>query len=112
MVIPLDPAPRTWTSMEEINRRLSQRLTSLGITVVLVYARDLPPARTEWASRYSIAPDELIMSSVTLFRPFKCPETLVEAARLVYWLLRETPVRLLMLSKDSLETSRCVKPCE
>jgi len=43
VVIPLDSAPRTWTSMEEINRRLCQRLTSLGITAVLVYARALPP---------------------------------------------------------------------
>ena len=219
VVIPLDSAPRTWTSMEEINRRLCQRLTSLGITVVLVYAGALPPeidqrmrdagaqievvpygkeryrfakelrriikehsismahvcffdyfsfipwiarlnglqhiiyeelnsgmmtatswkrgllqlrtlmmswpmsrviavsnfvkqdlvkrgiaadridtrylgadeerfkpdpgARAQWASRYSIGPDELIMSSVTLFRPFKSPETLVEAAAIL-----------------------------
>ena len=219
VVIALDSAPRTWTSMEEINRRLCQRLTSLGITAVLVYASALPPeidqrmrdagaqievvpygqeryrfakelgriikqysismahvcffdyfslipwiarlnglqhiiyeelnsgmmtatswkrgllqlrtlmmswpmsrviavsnfvkqdlvkrgiaadridmrylgadeecfkpdpaARAEWASRYSIAPDELIMSSVTLFRPFKSPETLVEAAAIL-----------------------------
>ena len=219
VVIPLDSAPRTWTSMEEINRRLCQRLTSLGITAVLVYASALPPeidqrmrdagaqievvpygqeryrfakelgriikeysismahvcffdyfsfipwiarlnglqhivyeelnsgmmtatswkrrllqlrtlmmswpmsrviavsnfvkqdlvkrgiaadridmrylgadekrfkpdpaARAEWASRYSIAPDELMMSSVTLFRPFKSPETLVEAAAIL-----------------------------
>lgn len=219
VVIPLDSAPRTWTSMEEINRRLCQRLTSLGITAVLVYARALPPeidqrmrhagahievvpygqeryrfskelgriikkysismahvcffdyfsfipwiarlnglqhivyeelnsgmmtatswkrrllqlrtlmmswpmsrviavsnfvkqdlvkrgiaadridtrylgadeerfkpdstARAEWASRYSIAPDELMMSSVTLFRPFKNPETLVEAGAIL-----------------------------
>jgi len=219
VVIPLDSAPRTWTSMEEINRRLCQRLTSLGITAVLIYARALPPeidqrmrdagaqievvpygqeryhfskelgriikeysismahicffdyfsfipwiarlnglqhiiyeelnsgmmtatswkrsllqlrtlmmswpmsrviavsdfvkqdlvkrgiaadridvrylaadeerfkpdpaARAEWAGRYSIAPDELIMSSVTIFRPFKSPETLVEAAAIL-----------------------------
>jgi glycosyltransferase EpsD len=42
-----------------------------------------PAARAEWASKYSIAPDELMMSSVTLFRPFKCPETLVEAAAIL-----------------------------
>ena len=219
VVIPLDSAPRTWTSMEEVNRRLCQRLTSLGITVVLIYARALPPeidqpmrdagaqievvpygqqryrfskelgriikeysismahicffdyfsfmpwiarfnglqhivyeelnsgmmtatswkrrllqlrtllmswpmsrviavsdfvkqdlvkrgiaadridtrylgadeqrfkpdpaARAEWAARYSLAPDELMMSSVTLFRPFKSPETLVEAAAIL-----------------------------
>ena len=219
VVIPLDSAPRTWTSMEEINRRLCQRLTSLGITAVLIYARALPPeidqrmrdagaqievvpygqeryhfskelgriikeysismahicffdyfsfmpwiarlnglqhiiyeelnsgmmtatswkrkllqlrthlmtwpmnrviavsnfvkqdlvkrgidperidvrylaadeerfkpdpaARDEWVSKYSLAPDELMMSSVTLLRPFKSPETLVEAAAIL-----------------------------
>jgi glycosyltransferase involved in cell wall biosynthesis len=36
-------------------------------------------AREIWASRYGIKPNELIMSSVTLLRPFKSPETLVEA---------------------------------
>jgi glycosyltransferase involved in cell wall biosynthesis len=215
----LDSGPRTWTSMEEINRRISQRLTSLGIPVVLVYAAALPPeieqrmrdagaqievvpygqerynfakelgriikqysvslthvcffdyfsfipwiarlnglqhiiyeelnsgmitatswkrkllqlrthlmswpmsrviavsnfvkqdlvnrgisadridvrylaadeerfkpnpaARAEWESKYSLAPDELMMSSVTLLRPFKSPETLVEAAAIL-----------------------------
>jgi glycosyltransferase involved in cell wall biosynthesis len=39
----LDSAPRTWTSMEEINFRLSRSLTALGIRVVLVYAAPLPP---------------------------------------------------------------------
>gem|GEM_PF-803974 len=219
VVILLDSAPRTWTSMEEINRRICRRLASLGIPVVLVYAATLPTeieqrmrdaggqievvpygkdryrfykelgriikqysismahvcffdyfsfvpwiarlnglnhvvyeelnsgmmtatswkrkllqlrtllmswpmiriiavsdfvkqdlvrrgiaadridvrylaadeerfkpdpaARQEWASKYSIAPDELIMSSVTLLRPFKSPETLVEASALL-----------------------------
>lgn len=42
-----------------------------------------PTARTKWVEDYSIKPDELIMSSVTLFRPFKSPETLVEMAALL-----------------------------
>src|SRR5215813_11422293 len=42
VAILLDSAPRTWTSMEEINRRICRRLTSLGIPVVLVYAAELP----------------------------------------------------------------------
>lgn len=42
VAILLDSAPRTWTSMEEINFRLSRALTSLGIRVVLVYAAPLP----------------------------------------------------------------------
>jgi glycosyltransferase involved in cell wall biosynthesis len=216
VAILLDSAPRTWTSMEEINRRICRRLTSLGIPAVLVYAAPLPPeidqrmreagaqievvpygqerrhfskelgriikqysismahvcffdyfsfipwiarlnglehiiyeelnsgmmkatswkrkllqlrtllmswpmsrviavsnfvkqdlvkrgiaadridvrylaadeerfkpdatARAEWAQKYSLAPDELMLSSVTLLRPFKSPETLVETA--------------------------------
>ena len=219
VAILLDSSPRTWTSMEEINRRICQRLTSLDIPVVLVYAAELPPeidqrmrdagakievvpygkerynfskqlgrvikqhsislahvcffdyfsfipwiarlnglqhiiyeelnsgmmtatswkrkllqlrthlmtwpmnrviavsnfvkqdlvkrgidperidvrylaadeerfkpdpaARDEWVSKYSLAPDELMMSSVTLLRPFKSPETLVEAAAIL-----------------------------
>jgi glycosyltransferase involved in cell wall biosynthesis len=219
VAILLDSSPRTWTSMEEINRRICQRLTSLGIPAVLVYAAPLPPeidermrdagaqievvpygkerynfskelgriikqhsislahvcffdyfsfvpwiarvnglqhiiyeelnsgmmtatswkrkllqlrtvlmswpmsrviavsnfvkqdlvmrgiaadridvrylaadeerfkpnpnAREEWASKYSLAPDELMMSSVTLLRPFKSPQTLVEAAAIL-----------------------------
>jgi glycosyltransferase involved in cell wall biosynthesis len=226
----LDSAPRTWTSMEEINRHICQRLTSLGIPVVLVYAAELPPeidqrmrdagakievvpygqerynfskqlgriikqysislahvcffdyfsfipwiarlnglqhivyeelnsgmmtatswkrkllqlrthlmtwplnrviavsnfvkqdlvkrgidperidvrylaadeerfkpdpaARDEWTSKYSLAPDELMMSSVTLLRPFKSPETLVEAAAILK--KRGVKVRLFM----------------
>lgn len=42
-----------------------------------------PTAREEWAREYSVAPDELIMSSVTLLRPFKSPETLVEASAIL-----------------------------
>lgn len=38
-----------------------------------------PQARETWAAQYGIKPNELIMSSVTLLRPFKSPETLVEA---------------------------------
>lgn len=43
VAILLDSAPRTWTSMEEINRRICQRLTQAGIPAVLVYAAPLPP---------------------------------------------------------------------
>jgi glycosyltransferase involved in cell wall biosynthesis len=42
-----------------------------------------PTARQEWASKYSLAPDELMLSSVTLLRPFKSPETLVESAAIL-----------------------------
>jgi glycosyltransferase involved in cell wall biosynthesis len=42
-----------------------------------------PAAREGWASKYSLAPDELMLSSVTLLRPFKSPETLVEASAIL-----------------------------
>lgn len=38
-----------------------------------------PEARQHWVSEYSIQPDELIMSTVTVLRPFKSPETIVAA---------------------------------
>jgi len=38
-----------------------------------------PGARERWASQFGIQPGEMIMSTVTLLRPFKSPETLVEA---------------------------------
>lgn len=43
VAILLDSAPRTWTSMEEINLRLCRALTAAGIRTVLVYAAPLPP---------------------------------------------------------------------
>jgi glycosyltransferase involved in cell wall biosynthesis len=43
VAILLDSAPRTWTSMEEVNLRLCRGLAALGIRVVLVYAAALPP---------------------------------------------------------------------
>lgn len=42
-----------------------------------------PEVRQSWAAEYSLRPDELIMSTVTVLRPFKSPETLVEACGLL-----------------------------
>lgn len=53
-----------------------------------------PDARQKWVEEYSIAPDELMMSSVTLFRPFKSPETLVETAAVLAQ--RQVRARLFM----------------
>ncbi len=38
-----------------------------------------PQARAEWAKRFSIQPDELILSTVSYLRPFKNPQVLVQA---------------------------------
>ncbi len=40
-----------------------------------------PKARQEWIQRFSIAPDELILSTVTYLRPFKNPQVLVRACQ-------------------------------
>jgi len=45
--------------------------------------RPNPAARALWANKYAIKPGELIMSSVTLLRPFKSPETLVHACQVL-----------------------------
>jgi glycosyltransferase involved in cell wall biosynthesis len=59
-----------------------------------------PDARKKWTEEYSIAPDELIMSSVTLFRPFKSPETLVEMTALLAQ--RSVSARLFMAGDGSM----------
>jgi len=38
-----------------------------------------PDARREWAQRFSIPPDELILSTVSYLRPFKNPQVLIQA---------------------------------
>jgi glycosyltransferase involved in cell wall biosynthesis len=59
-----------------------------------------PSARAEWAGKYSIADDELMMSSVTLLRPFKSPETLVETAAILKQ--RGVKARLFMAGDGSM----------
>ena len=54
--------------------------------------RPNPASRERLAVEFSIRPDELIMSSVTLLRPFKSPETLVECCQLLAQ--RGVPARL------------------
>jgi glycosyltransferase involved in cell wall biosynthesis len=62
-----------------------------------------PTARAKLAEQYSIAPDELIMSSVTILRPFKSPETLVEMAAVLAQ--RGVPARLFMAGDGSMLNS-------
>jgi glycosyltransferase involved in cell wall biosynthesis len=51
-----------------------------------------PQARELWTREYSVQPDELIISTVTVLRPFKDPETIVEACAILAE--RAVPVRL------------------
>ena len=45
--------------------------------------RPNPSAREYWNAEYALVPDELMMSTVTLLRPFKSPETLVELCQVL-----------------------------
>jgi len=54
--------------------------------------KPLPGNRDRLIAEYSIKPNELIMSSVTVLRPFKSPETLVRACALLAQ--RNIPFRL------------------
>jgi glycosyltransferase involved in cell wall biosynthesis len=90
---------RTWIMSQPMKRVIAvsefvkQDLIKRGFSPDVVHVRYLaadeqrfkpdPSARQRLASEYSIGPDELIMSSVTLLRPFKSPETLVEASALL-----------------------------
>ena len=51
-------------------------------------------AREEWADRFSIRSDEVILSTVSYLRPFKNPQVLVEACKELRE--RRIPVRLLV----------------
>jgi len=51
-------------------------------------------ARKEWAERFSIRSDEVILSTVSYLRPFKNPHLLIEACKAL--LERCLPVRLLV----------------
>jgi len=51
-------------------------------------------AREEWADRFSIRSDEVILSTVSYLRPFKNPQVLVEACKELRE--RSIPVRLLV----------------
>lgn len=93
-----------------VSNFVKQDLVNRGIAAERIEVRYLaadeerfkpdPTARDEWASKYSIAPDELMMSSVTLLRPFKSPETLVEASALLKQ--RGVKARLFMAGDGSM----------
>jgi glycosyltransferase involved in cell wall biosynthesis len=53
-----------------------------------------PQARRAWAEKFSIAPDETILSTVSYLRPIKNPQTIVEACGLLAE--RGVPVRLIV----------------
>lgn len=51
-----------------------------------------PQARRQWADRFSVSPNELILSTVSYLRPFKHPEVLVQTCRELA--ARRIPARL------------------
>lgn len=80
----------TWPMIRVIavSEFVKQDLVKRGISAELINVRYLAAdeqrfspnasARHQWNAEYSLAPDELMLSTVTLLRPFKSPETLVE----------------------------------
>lgn len=87
-----------------ISEFVKQQLLAAGVPeakIVVRYlgvdtARFAPSrdAREEWVDRFSISSDEVILSTVSYLRPFKNPQTLVEACKELRQ--RRTPVRLLV----------------
>jgi glycosyltransferase involved in cell wall biosynthesis len=79
------PMTRVIAVSDFVKRDLIKRGVSADRIVVRYLGSDEnrfrpdPGARQLWAAKYAIQPGELIMSTVTVLRPFKSPETLIEA---------------------------------
>ena len=92
------PMTRVIAVSEFVRRDLIERGISADRIVVRHLAADEtrftpdPGARQRWAAEYAIQSGELIMSTVTLLRPFKSPETLIEACAVLA--RRGVPARL------------------
>ena len=57
-------------------------------------------ARRHWAANYSIEPNELVLSTVTVLRAFKNPDTILRAAALL--VARGIPLRLFVAGDGSM----------
>jgi glycosyltransferase involved in cell wall biosynthesis len=81
-----------------------RQLIAAGVPAELIAVRYLgvdtdrfvpdPGARQPWAERFSIAPDEMILSTVSYLRPFKNPQVLIAACQELA--KRSVPFRLLV----------------
>ena len=95
---------RPMTRVIAISEFVKQQLISAGIDeqkIAVRYlgvdtARFVPDrnARREWAERFQIKPDEVILSTVSYLRPFKNPHIIVEACGLLA--KRGVPFRLIV----------------
>ena len=63
-----------------------------------------PQARRQWADRFSVSPNELILSTVSYLRPFKHPEVLVQTCRELA--ARRIPARLFVAGDGDMLSSR------
>jgi len=94
------PLKRVIAVSDFVRRDLIERGISGGRIVVRHLGADEerfrpdPGARERWAAQYRIQPGEMIMSTVTLLRPFKSPETLIEACAILAQ--RGVPARLFL----------------
>ncbi len=81
------PVRRVIAISEFVKRQLLAAGVPAGKIVVRYLGVDTerfvpnPQARGEWAERFSIRSDEVILSTVSYLRPFKNPQVLVEACK-------------------------------
>jgi glycosyltransferase involved in cell wall biosynthesis len=61
-----------------------------------------PEARSGWARRFEIQPEEVIISTVSVLRPFKNPQTIVKACGLLA--KRSVPFRLLVAGDGAMSS--------
>ncbi|HEX8180629.1 MAG TPA: glycosyltransferase, partial [Pyrinomonadaceae bacterium] len=90
------------TRVIAISHFVKQDLITRGIAPERIIVRHLgvdierfvpdPAARERWAATYSIQPGELCIATVTVLRPFKNPQTILEACGLLA--ARGVPARL------------------
>ncbi|MFL6209330.1 MAG: glycosyltransferase family 4 protein [Pyrinomonadaceae bacterium] len=81
------------TRVVAISHFVKQDLVRRGIAPDRIVVRHLgvdterfapdPNARARWAAEYPLDPDELFLSTVAVLRPFKQPQTIVEACGLL-----------------------------
>lgn len=92
------------TKVIAISHFVREELMKCGVPEAKIIVRHLgvntrrfvpdPQARKSWATDFGIQPEEILLSTVSVLRPFKNPQTIVEACGLLA--KRAVPFRLLV----------------
>ncbi|HZE73317.1 MAG TPA: glycosyltransferase family 4 protein [Pyrinomonadaceae bacterium] len=100
------------TQVIAISQFVRQQLVEAGVDQHKISVRYLgvdtnrftpdPAARQEWAVRFNINPQEVILSTVSYLRPFKNPHIIVEACGILNQ--RDVPFRLIVAGGGELLT--------